>query len=634
MRENKGVFRLQYKVGLVVGTVAILGCFGNVYSIQRERTTSDLIKSGTLEVKANNAATADIQKVRDKLTERLLAGRSVERSEMVSLFNQANAALPAKLASSERVKVAIGNLQNEIESAFGSSRNFDALPANGSPRLSPAAGSRVNASLAALQQAVSSTGNDRFFDVVKHSGSGLVVQLIIAFLTLGSGVVLSAFLSKHILSRVHSLEHGLASIANNCAASLQEGLRLFSQGNLTHECVAMSKPIEPTGGDELAATATTYNRMLGAIQECIFGYENARASVAKLVGQIAQSSDELNGAAQMMASAAEQCQSAANQIASGSQTLASRAGLTAEDTKQVTDQIVAVSHSSKEQTELINLASQSLEVASQKVHKVAGDATGVRELAQSGNEAVEATVGAMDRVQERVTIASGKIAELDQMGQQIGHIVNTIEGIASQTNLLALNAAIEAARAGEHGRGFAVVAEEVRKLAESASSSAKEIGSLIDEVRHTVTDTVQAIDITRTEVVAGTEASILAGKALKTILQSANSVVSATNEVSEEAASVAKQMSTVSDSAEENLASTVEMQQIAGRVQEHVESVATVSQESAAGAEELTASIEELSSGASRAASLSATLDGLVSTFVIESKDSSQPSQRGLRIAA
>jgi methyl-accepting chemotaxis protein len=87
------------------------------------------------------------------------------------------------------------------------------------------------------------------------------------------------------------------------------------------------------------------------------------------------------------------------------------------------------------------------------------------------------------------------ITLIEAMGgssHEIGKFVEIIKGIASQTNLLALNAAIEAARAGEHGRGFAVVADEVRKLAEQSSNSAKDVTIIIKTV---MKQTQKAMDI-------------------------------------------------------------------------------------------------------------------------------------------
>src|SRR5690242_21649462 len=76
-----------------------------------------------------------------------------------------------------------------------------------------------------------------------------------------------------------------------------------------------------------------------------------------------------------------------------------------------------------------------------------------------------------------------KMKNLGDRSMEITSIVGTISRISEQTNMLALNAAIEGARAGEHGRGFRVVAEEVRKLAERASSATKDIEKLRSEER-------------------------------------------------------------------------------------------------------------------------------------------------------
>lgn len=72
-----------------------------------------------------------------------------------------------------------------------------------------------------------------------------------------------------------------------------------------------------------------------------------------------------------------------------------------------------------------------------------------------------------------------QLQQLIAFQQDIGAVAEIIDDIAEQTNMLSLNASIEAARAGDHGRTFAVVAQEVRKLAERSSQSAKDIAKMV-----------------------------------------------------------------------------------------------------------------------------------------------------------
>ncbi|MDR0305414.1 MAG: methyl-accepting chemotaxis protein [Chitinispirillales bacterium] len=89
------------------------------------------------------------------------------------------------------------------------------------------------------------------------------------------------------------------------------------------------------------------------------------------------------------------------------------------------------------------------------------------------------------------------VAEVNKAIESNRRMAKDIEKIARQVNIIAINASIEAARAGEHGKAFAMVAEEIRKLAQSSSTSAQrttEVSAKASEAIGTITDTIYKIN--------------------------------------------------------------------------------------------------------------------------------------------
>ncbi|HEX3953799.1 MAG TPA: methyl-accepting chemotaxis protein [Stellaceae bacterium] len=154
---------------------------------------------------------------------------------------------------------------------------------------------------------------------------------------------------------------------------------------------------------------------------------------------------------------------------------------------QASTAVGQVSDGSKMQLTALEQSAGALGQSTEAISEVARSTERASEHSRRAADLVASGIAQMDEMVEIVLAIS-------QNSTQIRRIANAIAQIANQTNMLSLNAAIEAARAGEHGKGFSVVAEEVRKLAENAGGLAREIA---DQVRQSTEQAEKGVDMVR-----------------------------------------------------------------------------------------------------------------------------------------
>jgi methyl-accepting chemotaxis protein len=452
-------------------------------------------------------------------------------------------------------------------------KNFDAMTAN-IARWSRLTSARADARVASSEADARS--------VQRQMVGALLLALLVA--TLAAGL-----LSRAIRRSVAQVLDRLSSLRDHDATGLDEGLGAFAEGDLTREAVCVTAPIAKPGRDEVGDVARATNAIRDKLAGMTESYNDSRAALAELIGQVSGTAGSVSAASRQMAATSDEAGRAIGEIASAVSDAAlgaERQVSTVAQARTIVDEVVAVTARSAQD------AASTAEVAEE-----------ARRIAGAGAQAVGGATDAMASVREASAGATQAIRALGDKSAQIGGIVDTITGIAEQTNLLALNAAIEAARAGEQGRGFAVVADEVRKLAEESQTAARSIAGLIADIQTETARVVQVVEEGAQRTEQGTEVVEEArdaferiGSSVEDVTLRVGAIATAVEQIAAGARRMGERIAEVASVAEQSSASS--------------EQVSASTQQTSASTQEIAASAQELARSA-------ADLETLVARFTL-----------------